>query len=87
VKQFWKSVGRGYLQGFTNAVISEGKGNDRGCDFTSLWPREAGRIKKLNFFEIKGLTFKISMVYDGHHFKWPDTILSQDNLLLKKEVI
>jgi len=48
---------------------------------------EDGRIKKLNFFEIKGLTFKISMVYDGHHFKWPDTILSQDNLPLKKEVI
>jgi hypothetical protein len=30
---------------------------------------EDGGFKKLNFFEIKGLTFKISMVYDGHRFK------------------
>jgi hypothetical protein len=26
-------------------------------------------FKKLFFFEIKGLTFKISMVYDGHRFR------------------
>jgi len=30
---------------------------------------EDGGIKKNSFFKIKGLTFKIPMVYDEHRFK------------------
>jgi len=44
----------------------------------------------LNFeiiFEIKGLTFKISMVYDGHRFRYADFDSTQNNLTLAKEVI
>jgi hypothetical protein len=39
------------------------------------------------FFEIKGLTFKMSMVYDGHRFEQAISISPKTILPLEKEVI
>jgi len=57
--------------------------------FTPLSKAELGTAEGVNksYFKIKDLTFKISMVYDEHHFNDAQYDAIQKKFQKKKEVI